>query len=875
MPQPSVVETVSKNYAIANSKAFITSFGLKINAGTFEGRFFNLTYPTAVPANFEIIFTLVGVPGGVVNLLTIGGGTTVGDYDITIETAEPAPGQTQLTCTITSVSLGNVNQQCELRAKAPGVPQAWNLQLGQPNNNNFTLNYLACDPQAAYTNPLPPPAAPTTFEQADVTLTAAGAGVGSVIGTLPVTPEWEAHYAFDYVGTIAITGFDHPTVVTTNTHPVEMPGVYEPKTIELKLNTSFGPFPVAPNDPQPYLDNELAEAERPELTIKAQAQHVALVLDRSGSMNTDGPPTRYENAKLAAQMFTHLLFAFREGVNPTDDRLGIITFTDDDGWHQGPDVSPKVRTTLALTELAKAKDDITDPTKVDFGVPDNLTPIGDGLVAGLDLLASGSSTTDRALTLVLLTDGFENAGTVFVGPNDPSTPGNAIKSYKGSLGAARDALKQTLADTGRQFVIPLGAQVDQAVLQELAGPNGYLPVTEPKGLAKAFGDILQFSQEVNDIPPSTLAGDPAVHITPVNINADRLIFAVLDTFAAGHELKVESFDPGTSTWVTHADPVVKTIGTDRYLVGWVPNFQAVPGKPAQWRVTHLDAANAAVPMAADQVLAYEDLHLKADVLLDAKAYQTGDEMHLKVRIRHDDKSVLGAKVRAELVAPAVGTGEALSALGPDFQAGQDKGRGDVLTPIGEMIEEVLRRNKWSHWPCDEPHQEPQGLFKDGTDVLHDLDNDGNYTNTFARAWREGPHTFNLFAEGQDTDGNPFSRRMTISTFVSVKVDPKATKVRLEPVRNHPSKLRAVRVIVTPQDVRHERLGPGKDSLLFWALKDGQFEHVVNQEPAPVLTDGTYQRVVLFRWGQHPKIKVEAAGVLLPTIVIPPWILALG
>lgn len=883
VPQPSVVETApvttpgqpgSMNFVIENSKAFVGSFGLKINAGTFEGKFFNLTYPdTAEAAGLTLTFTLIGVPGGAVDLLGIGGGTTVGDFQIAVQPSVPAPGQKQLTVTITSVSLGAVNQQCELRAKVPGARQAWNLSLGQPGNNNFTLNYLACDPQALYTNPAPPPATPSGFEQAPITLTARGAGVGSIIGPTPPTgDEWKTFYVWSYAGNIAITEFPattppFPHTTEGNTYDVQLPGVYEPTPIQLQLATSFGnPDPLVA--PPPFLDNRVSDADRPNLTIKAQPQHVALVLDKSGSMGEDGPPTRYDNAKLAAQMFTHLLAALREGVNPDGDRIGIVTFTDDGGWHQEP-VSPKVKTTMALTPLEQAKADIIDPAKVDFGGPETNTPIGDGLVAGLDLLGTGSATTDRSLTLVLLTDGFENAGTVFVGPTNPSTPGNTIKPYKGPLTPARDALKQKLADTGRQFVIPLGAQVETQVLLELAGPNGFVPVTDPRNLATAFGDILHFSQEVNKLTPEIKPADPAVYLT-VQANADRLILAALDAFPAGHSVRLESFDPGTGDWVGHSAPEVKTSGTTTFQVAWVPKLQTVPGVPTEWRITHLDGANAPVAMVAEQVLAYEDLHVKADVVLDKKEYQTGDDMNLTVRIRHDDRPILGAKVRAELIAPAVGTGEALSELGPDFTVGQRKGGRDVPPLMGEMIGEAMRRNKWSHWP----HHEPKGLFKDGTNELHDTDNDGNYTNTFARVWKEGVYTWNLFVEGDDTNGKPFVRSLTVSTFASVKVSGKASKVKLEPIPHHPSKLKAVRVIVTPQDVRHERLGPGKDDELFWALKDGVFEHVRNGEPAPVFTDGTYQRVILFRRGQRPSVKVEAAGVLLPTIKIPQWILAL-
>ncbi|MFL6120441.1 VWA domain-containing protein [Actinophytocola sp.] len=879
--QPSVVETApvttpghpgSMNFVIESSKAFISSFGLKINAGVFEGRFFNLTYPKALEDDgLPVTFTLVGVAGGELNLLGIGAGTEVGDFQVAIQTSDVDAQTRQLTCTITSKTLGAINQQCELRAKVPTARHSWNLQLGTPSNNNFTLNYLACDPQAKYASPAQPPATPSAFEQVKLTLTANGADAGSIIGpTPPAGADWTPHYVWDFQGDIAITSFPITTTVnTTDTGPNPdddksplLPGVYEPVPIRLKLRTTFGD-----SGGTPFLDNRVEDDDRPELTIKAQPQHVVFVLDRSGSMNGDGPPTRYDNAKLATKMFTHLLFALREDVN-ADDKIGIVTFTDDGGYHQLP-VSPKVKTIMGLTALAQAKDDVLNPATVNFEAPDTNTPIGDGLVAGLDLLATGGGTTDRSMTLALLTDGIANAGTVFVGPTDPSTVGNHIRAYTGNeLTADQKKIRDKLAETGRQFVIPLGAQVDDLVLAALAGPHAYVPVTDARNLASAFGDILHFSQEVDKVPTTRTADvtDLAVYIRPVNASADRLLFAVLGGFPTGHSIRVESFTNGN--WNVQVGPVVKTISTEEYQVGWVPDFQKVAGKPTQWRVTHLDADGKAVSMPADQVLAYEDLHVKADVVLDKADYQTGDEMNLTVRVRHNDQPILGATVHAELVAPAVGTGEALSGLGSDFQPWQGKGGVDVPPLLGQMIGETMRRHEWRHWP----HEEPKGLFIDGTEDLHDVDNDGNYTNTFARVWKEGRYTWNLTVEGTDTEGNAFARSLTISTLASVKVDPRASKVKLDPIHNHPSKLRAVRVSVTPQDVRHERLGPGRDNLVFWALKGGEFEHVHNGDPAPVFTDGSYQRVVLYRLGQHPTVQVEAAGVLLPQITIPAWIL---
>jgi hypothetical protein len=216
-----------------------------------------------------------------------------------------------------------------------------------------------------------------------------------------------------------------------------------------------------------------------------------------------------------------------------------------------------------------------------------------------------------------------------------------------------------------------------------------------------------------------------------------------------------------------------------------------------------------------------------------------------------------------LEAPGEGTGEVLSTLG-DFHV--DERAKDAPPLPAAMIEEALRRKGWKTWP----QISPTGLFADGTDLLHDPDNDGNYTNTFGRVFKEGVYSWKLFVDGVDMSGNLFSRQLAIATVAGIRVDARATRIRQERVSNHPSGLHAVLVTMTPQDVRGERLGPNKDHVVIWALRDGIFEHVHNHEPAPVFTDGTYRRVVLYRSGQRPTLAVKANGTVIPRFKVHPF-----
>jgi len=470
--------------------------------------------------------------------------------------------------------------------------------------------------------------------------------------------------------------------------------------------------------------------------------------------------------------------------------------------------------------------------------------------------------------MVLMTDGFQNAGTVFVGTNEPVTglPPGSIKSFNGTLSDAAHPLRDTFRNAARRFVIPLGATVETTVLNELAATNGFTgfaPVAVPEQLAESFGEALHFSQDVNRLPTSssTPAGLPAAEPNRVHFStsagADRLMVAVLSS-VPNSTITLDRWDGNAFV----SQPITVD-SSETHHVTSVPNVPGVSTAAVIWRITLRDNAANVLPLTATSVLAYEDLHLKADVLLDKPEYLTGDDLTITVRIRRDNAPILGARIRAELDAPDTGVGEQLSATAA-AQTAKAIPSGPGALPLEQMIGSVMHRHGWDRWPhCEQP----KGLFADGTDELHDFDGDGNYSNTFNRIFAEGAYTWRLFVDGTDTDGSAFGRQLTIATAADVSVSARATTVEEVRIKDHPSRLRAVRVIVTPQDKRRQRLGPGKDANVIWQLDHGQFEHIVDKEPAPVFTDGTYQRVVLFGPRERPVLKVSVNGVLLRSITI--------
>ena len=124
-----------------------------------------------------------------------------------------------------------------------------------------------------------------------------------------------------------------------------------------------------------------------------------------------------------------------------------------------------------------------------------------------------------------------------------------------------------------------------------------------------------------------------------------------------------------ASYVPQTVTILATPSDRATLVPKLPTIAA--GKPIFWRVIHGAGPASAHPLAVGQVLAFVDLHLRADVLLDQPAYRTGDRMILTVRIRQDASPILGATVTAALDAPAAGLGQELFVLG--YQTGDAGG----------------------------------------------------------------------------------------------------------------------------------------------------------------------------------------------------------
>ena len=865
MPNISPSSPASAPYTIADSKAFVANSQLDFNN---VPRTLTVSYPDPAPAALTLELIRIDAPGGSKSLAAapndVVDSTSIPGRDVSVSRVTSG-GKTALTCTIQDPSeAGVLDEHYEVRASA-GTAVAWGYAVD--NNVNSNVIQLVCDPVAAYTG-LPA----TLLEKQLLTVTATsatgGAGITAVRNNVVATglglPAPVPTYQFGHTGPIAVPGLPSPAstsqtyqLVDPFNNPVPLPGVYGPTNVPFTVDVVYpgigGPA---------FLTGHGVSSSQ----LTARPQRVQLILDRSGSM---GAEHRWDNAKTAARIFINFFGEFRDGVN-TNDRIGVTVFEDTNCVFRsaGPAGPPLITDVVPLgAPDAVANGDLGPAV---FGAPGSCTPIGDGLFFGLQKLQAAGFPPNVRFTVVLLTDGDENCGTIKIGPG--ADPGNPKTFADAKLDAAIAQITGPTTDLNL-FTIGLGSAPNFTVLNSLAAAGHFAAALTVGTLIDQYATMFSLSQEANKLLTrfTRVVGDPLppAPLTEVffdTSNAQRLGIAVLKVLDpatpadAIDDVEIARFD-GTTFQVEKIVPQ----SFEGHIYLGVPDASAFNGGTATWRIRRFNGTTPK-PITLEDVFAFEDLHVKSTLALDKKDYLTGDPMLLAVEIRNDGEPVLDATVRAVLDAPGEGIGSLMATLDEQDMSHQQllrRDRRDLPRGRAAMVEAILEKFDWTELPRRNP--EPGGLFVDGTDLLHDVDGTGIYTNTFRKVDAEGVYNWTLFVNGTAAGKVPFSHRLDRSALAEIGISPRATVIRSE-VTSLPQ--RAVKVVITPMDDFNNLLGPGFDDTVIWSVGEGgEFEHVAEHQPPPVNTDGTYTRTVLVKQGARPTLRVSVNGVLLPEIQV--------
>ena len=882
MPNPFISPTTIGvgPYTINNSKNALIN--LTLSAGLGDSAEFSVTYPSGPGVQVAL------VKGGIsLNLLPSPAGQPFAGRTIAVSTT-PSGGNTILTCDITVTSTAS-----------PG--EAWAIQVSGLAGGllNFSMamflavTRLMCDPVAGFTITANTLSGSTVKEKDTVTLTSASALGPPATPTVVGAPAPVISYLWSYTGSIAITEFNAGCVASPNFIFLS-PAVYADVPIALTLTVWYD----SPCPNPGFLNNSTSPAQI--LSIQARTQFVMLVLDRTGSMW--GP--KWDNAGAAARMLAQLYVSLRKGVSP-NDQVGIMAFEDNQCiWHLPPRDASMDPPVMPLNSPTAVENMIC---AVNLGNPGSCTPIGDALVQAMQDLQNAYNANPAAnpsFTIILVTDGIENSGHVYVDSETYNQMTPSEKAVVQSFDSARTAFANVNA-TVSLYTIGVGTdtQVQAHVLDQLAikGKARFRLVNDPTDIIDGIVQMVSFSRDAAKVslypgaPPQpdpnagTIAQKRYFTLAP---KAGRL--AILLEWGTTDptdsiELAYRAYDSGTSSFhgvftpvagATKLCPTHGFLGEDLALTLGSGSSENVPA--TEWRIVHRRTSapgDHSVAIVDNKTMIIEDLYVKADIVFDRDQYRTGEPMVISAYLRAGDQPVTGARVMVELERPGEGMGTFFvnnAALVPNFittvkvsshaaSAGAAATGGDPASLKLAYLNRLLAANNLTALPYLTPHS----IFPDGSNELFDdgahqdrRAGDGIYTNVYTSTDREGTYTWRFTITGTLPDGTPFSRVITLSKWVGVNVDLSASTVQVTYGVNAPAGYLAAQVFVTPVDVRGQYLGPFK-------MSDLQFQTSVGSFPGGMIMDanGRYSQIVQYRPNEVPVVTITVQGKTFMPVVV--------
>jgi hypothetical protein len=629
------------------------------------------------------------------------------------------------------------------------------------------------------------------------------------------------------------------------------------------------------------------------------------VLDRSGSM----VGARWTNAQLAAHVWLDVMAGIRRGVNPAD-AVGILVFDDAAYGFRGGSPSNRIKVEFPAGGAIGALPD-PSPAALALTPPGMMTPIGDGLIVGLDSLIAGlaaGTQGDYYYSLLLLTDGYENSGTTRVDPDSPPLGAAELFDTKKRQGTrASFSFEDGNAALPRNIrVYPVGigpGDVQEDVLDDLAygtvdaaQVNGFYRLTTSiTDLTEAFCQIAShdYGGELlrrETTPQAEYGPDPgvtdAVYVT-VPSGEHRLVVVMLKGAGGGSIELTTRVSGGAFAALPAAALTTWTRTThDTAVVDLTKGSLNAAGR--EFRVRRTAGGTA---LTRKDVIAVRDLALVDAVTFDRARYRTGQPMRITARLRYKGLPVTGATIRVALEMPGESQGTTLAsgasllpnggasyvvALNPTVRdrvtvagAGDhDAAAGaspDPLHPKPAMLQAILAARGLTGLPMETP----PSVFVDSTDRLHDdgahtdgAAGDGDYANTFVRTGKEGTYTFRLTISGILPDGSAFGDSLTVSRWVGIEADRASSVIDIQTIAAATPGQKAVQLTITPKSRTGELLGPFRASLIEVRATGGGITGPIITHP-----DGRYSVVVEYPEKRSPIVQVAVGGVPMDPVAL--------
>lgn len=658
----------------------------------------------------------------------------------------------------------------------------------------------------------------------------------SIAAIPPIQGEWTPRAT----NAVAVKAFSS----TGATASFRAPAVYAPLALDFDLKAGLD---LASNGTIDATDpSNSGSINVPITTVK---HRMMLVLDRSGSMF--GP--KWDSTIAAAHAWVDLFRSLRPSGN---HKVGIVTFEHDPcSWSATP-TNDIALCNPANGSIASGLSDLAgfaDATTINLGTVQTCTPIGDALVESLQIIEDGDISGTKG-TVVLMTDGYENAGLTTLGPAPP--PG--VQTLKSRLDSWPGQAKNLVGD--RVFTLAIGQSVDEDRLNGLPAlfgqtkAKGYFRLTnDVKEILPAFASMLGEVLDAEQVLPVLLSDPDAPGNSlyfQVPKGEQRLVFLVPWSNFQDSILLARRPTGTNQSFVAESGVDFKGRGTHGIVT---VNLAEVTQDATDWRLQHKSAATSTtVPLTNADVVAVRDLRTQTEITLDQHEYFIGDEIRLTCAIRSGGAPVTGATVLVDIARPGEGLGTFLATnsgkVRPDGEGGFEGGKptqvGDPDHGKGLLFKTLLQATGQEALPVLE--QADLRLFDDGAHGDGAAGN-GDYSNVFTDTLKEGTYTFRFRITGQLPDGSRFSRLFVRSTWAGVRPDIQASVVIWQ-IGSIVGGLQQATLTITPKSASGEFLGPFRDHAIGFTVWNASLTG-----PLVGNLDGSYVQTIEYQPGATPVV----------------------
>lgn len=597
-----------------------------------------------------------------------------------------------------------------------------------------------------------------------------------------------------------------------------------------------------------------------------------MVVDQSGSMGGD----KWAAAKAAGNHLREILVQLNDttvanaftsaGMVGGGDRVGLAAFSSSLGGN-----ADVVR---ALGAIAASPADYTGALPAS---PGGGTPIAAGVNEAVTMFGGAASvgnsahpTLDvvRQKVVMLLSDGMHNVPSTTMNFDVPGVNFSYLPVSPDCDVGIHDSFvhvhpvavgSDSTVDTGKLDQIK-----DCYSGERFTGIYNISGATEPELTAQLtqfyFTTLLPYYQLNALIDPSTFV--PGMNFDVRAGERNLLVFAFWPDVGSRTNINVTDPSSGALAGVCPAG-----VG---YCVLAQPN-------PVAGTYTNLTATGAVA------VYALLDLQLEARFAFDNEPHGTSSTISLRARLQENGMPLTGATVKVDIAKPEQGFGTFAStqmldgckrgepglpsfdfiknpdvvgvAAGnsidlifssPNLAVSSPPVAGDTKPPAFALMDALLKA-------CG------QDALKRGDDnglILHDdgsngdeVAGDGIYTYVYQQTEKEGSYVARFRAEGNDSNGKPFTRVQQISEYVRLDVDPASSQTGNRILQTN-GNLIVQEFYVIPRDKRGEYLGPGHADEVRFQITNAQAIGGVRDH-----NNGMYAQVISYDKTAAPPVVV--------------------